>query len=145
MADISLGAEATFVSSYDLVDPQAGVIDGTGQRNFANFATSVPELRGTLFFNWQRGNHGINVYLNHVDAYTDDEGGPGAFEPVASFTTVDAQYNFAFDTNIGVTLSFGAINLFDEDPPYLSTNFGFDSKVHDPRGRLWYGRASFAF
>jgi outer membrane receptor protein involved in Fe transport len=42
-------------------------------------------------------------------------------------------------------ISFGAINLLDEDPPYVSTNGGYDSKVHDPRGRLLYARATFEF
>ncbi|MYJ94779.1 MAG: TonB-dependent receptor, partial [Proteobacteria bacterium] len=37
---LRLGAQATAVSTYDLADPQAGVIDGAGKRNFANFATS---------------------------------------------------------------------------------------------------------
>jgi outer membrane receptor protein involved in Fe transport len=140
-----VGAEATMVSTYDLVDPQAGTIDGAGKRNFANFATSVPELRGNLFFNWRRGNHGINVYVNHIDSYVDDEGGPAAFTDIDSHTTVDANYNVFLESDVGITLSFGGINLSDEDPPRVSTNLGFDSKVHDPRGRMFYVKAGFAF
>lgn len=144
-----IGGEATFVSSYDAVDPQAGRIDGAGKRNFANFATSVPELRSTLFFNWLGGNHGVNVYVNHIDSYIDDEvdvvGMPAALDPIGSHVTVDAQYNFAFRGGEGPIVSLGAINLFDEDPPRVSTNGGYDSKVHDPRGRLLYARANFRF
>jgi iron complex outermembrane receptor protein len=143
--DFVLGAEATFVSSYDAVDPQAGRIEGAGRRNFGNFATSVPELRATAYVNWQRRNHGINVFLNYIDSYIDDEGGPLALEKIASFTTVDAQYNFRFLGERGPALSFGAINLFDEDPPRVTTNGGYDSKVHDPRGRLLYAKATFSF
>ena len=138
------GAQATAVSSYDLVDPQAGAIDGAGKRNFANFATSVPELRANLFLHWQRDIHGVNVYVNHVDSYLDD-GRPGMLAPIGSHNTVDAQYNVTVDQFAGVTLSFGGFNLMDENPPYLATNGGFDSKVHDPRGRLLYARASVSF
>lgn len=141
---LRLGAQATAVSTYDLADPQAGVIDGAGKRNFANFATSVPELRANLFLNWQRDIHGVNVYVNHIDSYLDD-GQPGALRPIGSHDTVDAQYNLALDRFAGVTLSFGGFNLTGEDPPPVATNGGFDSKVHDPRGRLLYARASVSF
>ena len=141
---LQLGAQSTEVSTYDLADPQAGVIDGAGKRNFANFATSVPELRANLFMNWQRDIHGINVYVHHIDSYLDD-GQPDSLRPIESHDTVDAQYNVALDQFAGVTLSFGALNLFDEDPPRVATNGGFDSKVHDPRGRLLYARASLSF
>ena len=138
------GSQATSISSYELVDPQAGVINGAGRRNFANFATSVPELRANVFLNWRRNNHGINVYFNHIDSYLDD-GQPGMLLPIESHSTVDAQYNISFDHFQGVTLSFGALNLFDEDPPPVATNGGFDSKVHDPRGRLLYAKAGLSF
>ena len=126
------------------MDPQAGTIDGAGKRNFANFATSVPELRANLFLNWRRDVHGVNVYVNHVGAYLDD-GNPGVLRSIASHDTVDAQYNVAVDPLAGLTLSFGAFNLFDEDLPAVATNGGFDSKVHDPRGRLFYAKAAVSF
>ena len=139
-----VGAQATTVSSYDLADPQAGAIDGAGKRNFANFATSVPETRANLFLHWQRDIHGVNVYINHIDSYLDD-GQPGALRSIGSHATVDAQYNAALDQFAGVTLSFGGFNLTGEDPPPVATNGGFDSKVHDPRGRILYARASVSF
>ena len=142
---LRLGASATSVSSYDLTDPQAGTIDGAGKRNFANFATSVPELRANLFLHWRRGDHGVNVYFHHIDSYQDDGQSGGALRPIASHDTVDAQYNVSVDQFQGLTLSFGALNLTGEDPPRVATNGGFDSKVHDPRGRLLYARAAVSF
>lgn len=145
----AVGADATLISSYDLIDPQAGSIDGLGRRNFANFATSTPELRANAFVAWQRDNHGANVFLRYVDGYADDQlaagQGPEAFRPIDSFVTVDAQYSFRFDREVWPTITVGAINLFAEDPPYVSTNGGYDSKVHDPRGRLLYAKATFDF
>jgi hypothetical protein len=37
-----------------------------------------------------------------------------------------------------IQLYAGARNLTHEDPPQVFTNAGYDSKVHDPRGRLFY-------
>ena len=139
------GTQATVVSSYNLVDPQAGSIDGAGRRNFANFATSVPEMRANVFLNWRRDTHGVNVYVNFIDSYLDDQGGPDALKPIDSHNTVDAQYNVAVESFAGLTLSFGAFNLLDENPPKVDTNGGFDSKVHDPRGRLIYAKAAVSF
>ena len=146
----SLGADATIVNSYDLVDPQAGSIDGAGRRNFGNFATSVPELRANYWLNWNRGQHNANLYLRYIDSYDDDEvalgQGPEAFVEIDSQVTVDANYSYAFDFgNFSPVVTVGAINLFDEDPPRVTTNGGYDSKVHDPRGRLWYIKASLGF
>jgi outer membrane receptor protein involved in Fe transport len=143
--DFRVGADATLVSNYDAVDPQAGRIEGAGRRNYNNFATSVPERRGNVYLHWQRGGHGANVYVNYIDSYTDDEGGELALERIDSHATVDAQYNYRFGGVRGPTLLIGAINLFDEDPPRVTTNGGYDSKVHDPRGRLLYAKASFSF
>jgi hypothetical protein len=137
------------IANYDIVDPQAGFIEGVGRRNFSNFATSTPEWRANIFGGWQRENHGVNVFLRYIDSYADDNVDPGlgpqAFGSIDSYFTVDAQYSFRFRSDFGPALSFGAINLFDEDPPHVATNGGYDSKVHDPRGRLLYARASFSF
>lgn len=147
--NFTVGAEATYVSSYDLVDPQAGDIAGVGRRNFSNFGTSVPQWRANTYFNWRSDRHAINVYLRYIDSYEDDEvalgQGPEAYKKIDSFLTTDAQYNYRFRGDGGPTLAFGAINLFDERPPHVATNGGYDSKVHDPRGRLLYAKASFSF
>ena len=146
---ISFGADATFIASYDIADPQAGFVEGVGRRNFSNFATSTPEWRANLFAGWQRENHGFNVFFRYIDSYADDNVepglGPAAFASIGSYVTVDAQYNFRFRSEFGPALSFGAINLLDEDPPHVATNGGYDSKVHDPRGRMLYARANFTF
>jgi len=140
-ATLTLGADATVITSYDLDDPQVGRVDGLGKRNYTNFATSAPKLRATAFVRFDRENHGFNAYLRHIDNYWDDQSGMN----IASHFTVDAQYTFRWRGNFGPALSFGAVNLLDEDPPSVITNGGYDSKVHDPRGRVLYARASFEF
>src|SRR5690606_3685812 len=144
-----IGLESTFVLSYDLDDPQAGGIDGAGRRNFANFATSMPEMRANAFLNWRRNAHLVDFIVRYIDSYVDDQvalgQGPEAFRKIDSQITADVRYAYSFRNGEGPQLSIGVINLFDEDPPHVATNGGYDSKVHDPRGRVVYARASFTF
>jgi iron complex outermembrane recepter protein len=146
---LRVGLDGTFIASYDIEDPQAGRVDGAGRRNFANFGTSTPEWRANAFVNWQRDRHALNGFVRYIDSYVDDEVdlGQGAafFRTVESQVTVDAQYALTLRAAGAPTLSFGLINMFDEDPPRVATSGGYDSKVHDPRGRLWYAKAVFKF
>jgi outer membrane receptor protein involved in Fe transport len=146
---LRVGADATFIASYDLQDPQAGAIDGAGRRNFANFGTSTPEWKLNAFVHWQTDRHAVNAFVRYIDSYVDDEVdlGEGAafFRPIDSQVTVDAQYTLTLSTQRAPKLTFGAINLFDEDPPRVQTSGGYDSKVHDPRGRMLYAKALFRF
>jgi outer membrane receptor protein involved in Fe transport len=146
---LRVGTEGTYIESYNLDDPQAGHVDGAGKRNFANFGTSTPRWRANAFVNWRHQRNAVNVYVRYIDSYTDDEvqlgQGPSSYRPIGSFTTVDAQYTLTLGRRNSPTLSFGAINLFGEDPPHVATNGGYDSKVADPRGRVLYAKAAFKF
>ena len=147
-----IGLELTRVFSYDIDDPQAGKIDGLGQRNFENFATSMPELRANLHFFWGLQQHSVNAYLRHIDSYNNDQldaNGVPLNEKIAAHTTLDLQYNYLFGpigkADDGILLSVGALNATDEKPPKVSTNSGYDSKVHDPRGVRYYIKATIPF
>ncbi len=148
-ASLRVGADATYIATYDLEDPQAGHIDGVGKRNFANFGTSTPKWRLNTFVDWRREGHAINAFLRYIDSYTDDEiqlgQGAESYRPIGSFFTVDAQYVLTLKAKRAPTLTFGTINLLNEDPPHVATSGGYDSKVHDPRGRLLYAKAVFNF
>ncbi len=146
---LTVGADATFVASYDLLDPQAGAIDGAGRRNFANFGTSTPEWKLNTFVQWQTDRHAVNAFVRYIDSYVDDEVdiGQGAafYRPIDSQVTLDAQYTLSLQAARAPKLTFGAINLTGEDPPRVQTSGGYDSKVHDPRGRMLYAKALFRF
>jgi iron complex outermembrane receptor protein len=143
---LRVGTEGTYISTYTLDDPQAGHVDGAGKRNFANFGTSTPRWRANAFVNWRHQRNAVNVYVRYIDSYTNDELlVAGSYPQIGTFTSVDAQYTLALGRKNSPTLSFGGINLLDEDPPHVATNGGYDSKVHDPRGRLLYVKAAFKF
>lgn len=151
--------QATYITKYDLVDPQAGKIDGAGRRNFNNIGVSSPEMRMNIGLSWQHDVHAANLFLRYISSYDDDQncasgtantaGCADGFYEIDSIVTVDAQYNIdlgsVFNTEQSYVLTLGGINLFDEEPPQVFTNSGFDSKVHDPRGRQIYARLAVEF
>jgi iron complex outermembrane receptor protein len=146
MGSFSPSLSATYILAYDLVDPQAGPIDGVGSRNYNNVGTSSPELRANLGLNWKHENYSANVFARYTDSYTDDQNN---LKEIDSHLTWDAQLNIdlggLFETEGAYVLTFGGVNLTDEDPPQVFTNGGFDSKVHDPRGRQVYARLAIEF
>lgn len=159
MGSFTPNLSATYILAYDLVDPQAGAIDGAGLRNFSNIGVSTPELRLNLGLKWQHENYSANIFARYVDSYQDDQNcADGAafsaactqgFKEVDSHMTVDAQFNIdvggLLETDGAYVLTVGGINLTDENPPQVFTNAGFDSKVHDPRGRQIYARLAMEF
>jgi outer membrane receptor protein involved in Fe transport len=148
-SSVTVGADATYIMNYDLLDPQAGPIEGAGRRNFANFGTSTPEWKANLFFAWEGDRDSINAFVRYIDSYVDDEvdigQGSAFFRPIGSQVTLDAQYTRRLRADRAPQLTFGAINLLDKDPPRVHTSGGYDSKVHDPRGRMFYAKALFRF
>ncbi|MEP1446606.1 MAG: TonB-dependent receptor [Paraglaciecola sp.] len=150
---------ATYILAYDLVDPQSGPIDGVGLRNFSNIGVSTPEMRANLGLNWKHDSFSANIFARYIDSYSDDQNCADGtvfsaactqgYKDVDSHLTWDAQVNIdlggVFETEGAYVLSLGGVNLTDEEPPQLFTNAGFDSKVHDPRGRQIYARLAVEF
>jgi len=139
--------QGTKVFSYDLEDPQAGNVDGAGNRNFTNFGTSVPKLRFNTGFNLIADNHRLDVFGRYIDDYDDDQNGNSEID---SHFTIDGRYTLNVGNMIdalssGTSISVGVINATNEDPPQVFTNGGFDSKVHDPRGRMFYAGIDIGF
>jgi len=102
-----------------------------------------------MALNWNYGPWGATLVNNYFTGYqtapNQDDGLPHF---VSSFMTWDLQATWAPTKN--VTLAIGAKNLADKDPNLFipTANFfqyGFDPTVYDPRGRVWYGRATVTF
>jgi iron complex outermembrane recepter protein len=67
---------------------------------------------------------------------------------IASHTEWDVQYRVDLDGLWGerrTAMEIGLINAFDKRPPRLMTLGGMETFLHDPRGRIWYVRASQEF
>ncbi|MEE4281798.1 MAG: TonB-dependent receptor [Pseudomonadales bacterium] len=119
-------------------------VDLVGRSENVLVGRPLPEWKASLLLDWSMQQHYAAVVINYVDSIIE----PGALpQPVGdpldlkvdAFTSVDASYTYAFET-YDLSLTVGAANLFDEEPPTASGFNSFESTVHDPRGRLWYFR-----
>ncbi|OCC22608.1 hypothetical protein MB02_15900 [Croceicoccus estronivorus] len=131
-------ADWSHVVKYDIQTVAGGtVIDGLGNVNFNNLGHSMPQDRVEYGVYWSSGAHRLNVLGHYISGYDNDRTGTH----IKSQNTYDLQYSVMLDDLIGLdgtTLSVGAINVFDKDPPVAQLFLGFDPTVHDPRGRVIY-------
>lgn len=137
--DISFDGTSTIITKFRSTD-FAG-LDGSGDlkgsRNFANAFGSVPDFKLNAGVTIERGNHGVNFSGRYIGAYTDDQ----TRAPIKSQLTIDARYTLSLEEFLGgdgASLTVGAINLFNVDPPALTGRPGYDNEVHDIRGRQLY-------
>ncbi len=151
IGSFSVGNQTSYVMSFDLdAGDGSGTIDGAGSRNNANaLANPVPQIRSNTMFSWYKGNHAANAVLRYIDAYDDQAPSGAVAGEIDEWWLVDLQYGYTaplFDEHeLGVTV--GVLNAFDEEPPEVagsSNEFGYDTKVHDPRGRMFYLRLNYS-
>ncbi|GIX16457.1 MAG: hypothetical protein KatS3mg119_0643 [Rhodothalassiaceae bacterium] len=157
------GFEATYVADYEApLGPGGAKLDVADRRNRQNFLDPVPDWRFNASLAWLKGGHQAVVFVRYIDSFLDDENTVFATQPnglpdfsqvidpvkVGSHTTVDAQYSYTFG-GFGpvesMTITIGAINLFNNQPPFVNTDGAFESRTHDPRGRLVYARLKVGF
>jgi iron complex outermembrane recepter protein len=148
IGDLRVGLTGSWILSYDIQESPAGpVIDAVGSRNYANSGSPTPEFRGVVSAAWTHGDAGLNVFVRYIDGYRDDRPGPGDGR-VEDVTTVDLQGHRDLSglwTGPDLRIAFGATNVFDQRPPRVVSELGFDPRVHDPRGRLLYLRVTASF
>ncbi|MEO0368021.1 MAG: TonB-dependent receptor, partial [Pseudomonadota bacterium] len=92
----------------------------------------TPEVRYTAGVQYLGDNLNARLSYRYIDSFTDDQNDV----EIDSFDTIDAQVGYNFGENYTATLC--VTNLTDEDPPVVFTNGGFESRTHDPRGRVIY-------
>ena len=135
--ELGFGAEAVHTADYTLTDPVLGAtIEAAGQRNFTNFARSLPQWRATAYADWTLGPWSARANLRHISAYDDDENGGAEID---AWTALDLQARWERDA---LALTLGALNATDQAAPFVNTPLGYDTKVHDARGRVLYARVA---
>ncbi len=157
------GFEATYVNKYSLpLGPGGTGLNVVDRRNRSNFGNPVVDWRFNASLAWMKGPHQAVVFVRYIDSFLDDENTTFETLPsglpdlskivsparISSHTTVDVQYNYTLEGSGVVksaTFTVGAINLFNNQPPFVNTDGAFASRVHDPRGRLVYARLRFGF
>ena len=130
---IDAWAEATSLLEYDVTNADVAV-DALGKLNRANLGAPNQRFRVAAGASWSRNAVQITGLLRHVGGYEDDGGGS-----IDNFTTLDVNARWSLGERLGerldASVTLGAANLLDEDPPFVNIAGSYDPRSSDPRGR----------
>ena len=152
---LDLGINATHL--FDYLTPEheeAGdhedeheshMVNRVGRFNYNAHTHSLPRLRLNAFFGLTQNGIRYSVNTRYLDSYTNQRPLPAAAvsngyeSEVDSFLVFDIGASKIFQIeNSELKLGLHLMNAFDESAPLLydSPDFSFDTRLHDPRGRL---------
>jgi len=121
------------------------MINRVGKFNYDTNTHSLPKNRINAFLNWKYQEYDINFNSRYIDGYSNERPinslgtAYGYDNSVDSFLTNDLSIKKLVRTNKGeIDIKLLVINVFDEEAPrlYDAPDFSFDTRVHDPRGRI---------
>ena len=142
MGDFRFTYALNYVLSYEDARPNA---DGSMRIDTQEGDFEQPEVRWSFNTAWVQGDWNASMAVNYVGEFKQDAAvAADGMSDIDSLTTVDTTVNY-----IGIkdtTLSIGATNLFNEEPPFSYHEFtGFVSGTHNSQGRFVYVKASYKF
>jgi len=149
IGELNYSIKATQLSKFLTPENQGGdnfnMVNRVGNFNFDANTHSLPKLRLNSFFSWAINDLRIGINSRYVDGYSNDRQIPasaaslGYTNYVKSFLVHDFSIIKSFQLSFGeIKFGMGIINAFDKKAPLLydAPDFSFDTRVHDPRGRL---------
>jgi len=164
LGDFRIGMQATYVDEFLYQeDPTQPIVDGAGKYNDPTAAApELPKYKVNLRLGWSNGSHSVTSNVFHHDAI-DEYDGPlythmdffgGTYRPgnitetgIKAWTDMDIAYSYrgldVWDGEMSFTL--GARNVFDREAQRSPEFAGIVGGLHDPRGRVIYGRLVYDF
>ncbi|KRO98594.1 MAG: TonB-dependent receptor, partial [SAR86 cluster bacterium BACL1 MAG-120823-bin87] len=121
------------------------MVNRVGKFNYDAHTHSLPELRLNTFLSLQVQDYVLGLNSRYVDGYSNERPIPAAAQSLGYSNQVKAFLVHDFSVTTSINLSQGALeiglgimNILDKKAPLLydAPDFSFDTRVHDPRGRL---------
>ena len=145
---LSLNLKAT--SFIEFLTPGSAsdeLINRVGKFNFDSNTNSLPKNRINTFLNWKFREYETGLNARYISGYLNDRTIPESAKNLGYSNKVDSHlvFDLSFKTPIGVLFNnvslegkFALVNLFDKSAPrlYDAPDFSFDTRTHDPRGRM---------
>ena len=121
------------------------LINRSGYFNYDNHTFSMPKNRINTFLEIKYPNNSININTRYIDSYLNKR--PlnenaiqlGYSNKIKSFFVLDASVSRIIEINsIQFKTKIYCLNVFDKSAPklYDAPDFSFDTRVHDPTGRI---------
>ena len=148
--DFSYAVKATELSEFLTPEHNDGEGDSTmvnriGKFNYDAHTHSLPKLRLNTFLNWTINDLTFGMNSRYLDEYSNERPIPlsavslGYTNQIKSLLVHDFSITKSFQLSEGtLQIGLGVMNAFDQKAPLLydAPDFSFDTRVHDPRGRL---------
>ena len=121
------------------------MINRVGKFNYDAHTHSLPKLRLNTFLSWTINDLVLGMNTRYVEGYSNKRQIPtsainlGYTNYVKSFLVHDLSIKRTLQLSLGeIEIGLGIINILDKKAPLLfdAPDFSYDTKVHDPRGRL---------
>ena len=139
-----LGTNLSDFKTPSLVNPNL-MINRVGKFNFDSHTFSLPKKRINSFISWNYNSYSLNLNSRYLDSYINERTITGLGltygygNQVKSFFIHDISFGKNIDTTRGdIDLRLYLSNIFDKSAPrlYDAPDFSFDTRLHDPRGRI---------
>ena len=148
--DFSYSVKATELSKFLTPEDTDGdersiMVNRVGKFNYDANTHSLPKLRLNSFLSWTINNLTFGINSRYLDGYSNERSIPssatslGYTNQIKSFLVHDFSITKSFQLRGGaLEVGLGVMNAFDRNAPLLfdAPDFSFDTRLHDPRGRL---------
>ena len=141
MGDFKFGFVMNYVLKFEEYRPDAS---GGKRLNLQEGEFEQPEVRHTTSLDWMKDDISATLAINYIGEFDGDADSGFGDKTIDAMTTVDVVVNYRGIEN--TTLTLGATNLFNEEPPFSHHEFvGFVQSVHSGQGRFLYAQATYKF
>ena len=148
--DFSYSVKATELSEFLTPEDTDGdersiMVNRVGKFNYDANTHSLPKLRLNSFLSWTMNDLTLGMNSRYLDEYINERSIPssaaslGYTNQIKSLLVHDFSITKTFQSPRGeIEVGLGVMNAFDKKAPLLydAPDFSFDTRVHDPRGRL---------
>ena len=144
MGDLKFSYTVNYVLDYLDTRPPAKI--GEVRNRFKEEGDfEQPEIRWSFNTTWVKDDWNASMAINYIGEFEQDASvAADGISDIDSWTTVDTTVNYIGIEN--TTLSLGATNLFNEEPPFSYHDFmGYVNSTHSAQGRFVYVKASYKF
>lgn len=126
------------------IDP-TDVCRAVGMRNANNLWPAFPRWKVNFPVTWTYMGHAASFITHYISSVEDDVNPhpDGSFDTVDAWITFDLMYSYTLKDVIGKELTFrvGVYNIADSAPPSVNgLTASYELTMHDPRGRMVYGK-----
>ena len=140
--EISLAWEGTRVNTYTvkpLIAFGETIVTETEAAGYLNqtnpIAPPIPQLKMRMSAALDRDQLRIVGYMNFISSYEDRTEADSEWNEIDSQMTLDIISRWKPEIADGLDLSFGILNILDEDPPFVNWEQGYDGFTHNPKNR----------